>query len=157
MRDVLLDRHPLFWISNPHYPVIVFLVAIVASAIPRIPAWVERLLHVPDAFGLALFSVVGTDYALQAGVAPFVAVLFGVITGTFGGVIGDIVCNEVPSLFRPATPLYATCAFIGGWVQIAGRWQALPPELVVWSSTLVIVLIRLLALRYRICLRAIGN
>lgn len=157
VRDVLLDRHPLFWIQYPHYPVIVFLVAIVASLVRRVPDRLEKLLHLPDALGLALFSVVGTDHAIQTGVTPFVAVLFGVITGTFGGVIGDIVCNEVPSLFRPATPLYATCAFVGGWVQIGCRWLELTPDIVLWTSTAVVVLIRLVALRYQICLKAIGT
>ena len=155
VRDVLLDRHPLFWISNPHYPMLVFSVAIVASLVPQIPAWFTRFLDIPDAFGLALFSAVGTDYALQASVAPFVAVIFGVITGTFGGVIGDIVCNEVPSLFRPSTPLYATCAFAGGWVLIGCKWLQLPDEVALWISTGCVVAMRLVALRYNVCLKAI--
>ncbi len=157
LRDVLLDRHPLFWIQHPHYPLIVFVVAIVVSLIPRVPAWIEKWLPIPDAFGLALFSVVGTDYALKAGVAPFVAILFGVITGTFGGVIGEIVCNEVPSLFRPATPLYATCAFTGGLVQVTCLWWQLPFDIVLWVSAGIVVLMRFAALRYQICLRAIGT
>ena len=155
VRDVLLDRHPLFWISNPHYPMLVFAVAAVASLIPRIPDWFTRFLDIPDAFGLALFSVVGTDFALQASVAPFVAVLFGVITGTFGGVMGDIVCNEVPSLFRPSTPLYATCAFVGGWVLIGCKTLQLPEDIALWTSTAVVVIMRLIALRYNLCLKAI--
>lgn len=156
VRDILLDRHPLFWITHSHYPILVFVVAGIASLIPRIPARLEQLLDVPDAFGLALFSVVGTEYALQSGVTPFVAVLFGVITGTFGGVMGDIVCNEVPSLFRPATPLYATCAFLGCWILIAAETVSLPPDTSRWISATFIVALRLLALRYRICLKAIG-
>ena len=157
VRDVLLDRHPLFWIEHAHYPIIVFVVAGIASLIPHIPAWIEKWLDVPDAFGLALFSVVGTEYALQADVAPFVAVLFGVITGTFGGVMGDIVCNEVPSLFRPATPLYATCAFIGCWILIGALALSLPPDTSRWVSATFILMLRLLALRYRICLKAIES
>ena len=156
VRDILLDRHPLFWISHSNYPVIVFVVAGVASLIPRIPAWLERFLDVPDAFGLALFSVLGTEYALQANVAPFVAVLFGVITGTFGGVMGDIVCNEVPSLFRPSTPLYATCAFVGCWFLIGMGAMSLPPDTSRWVSATLIVALRLIALRYKICLKEIG-
>ncbi len=156
VRDILLDRHPLFWIAHPNYPVIVFAVAGLASLMPRIPAWLERFLDVPDAFGLALFSVLGTEYALQANVAPFVAVLFGVITGTFGGVMGDIVCNEVPSLFRPSTPLYATCAFIGCWILIGTTAMSVPADTCRWVSATLIVVIRLIALRYRICLKAIG-
>ena len=157
VRDILLDRHPLFWISHSNYPVVVFAVAGLASLIPRIPAWLEKFLDVPDAFGLALFSVLGTEYALQANVAPFVAVLFGVITGTFGGVMGDVVCNEVPSLFRPSTPLYATCAFLGCWILIGTSAMSLPPDTCRWVSATLIVVLRLIALRYRICLKAIGS
>ncbi len=155
VRDILLDRHPLFWISHSNYPVIVFAVAGFASLVPRIPAWLERFLDVPDAFGLALFSILGTEYALQASVAPFVAVLFGVITGTFGGVMGDIVCNEVPRLFRPATPLYATCAFIGCWILIGISHLNVPSDTCRWVSATLIVLLRLVALRYRICLKTL--
>ncbi|MEZ6041436.1 MAG: trimeric intracellular cation channel family protein [Planctomycetaceae bacterium] len=156
LRDLLLDRHPLFWIQHPHYPIIVFCVAGIASLVPRIPDWFTRFLDIPDAFGLALFSVVGTSYAIQSDVAPFVAVLFGVMTGTFGGVIGDIVCNEVPSLFRPSTPLYATCAFVGGWTLILLRWGHFHDDICLWGSTSVVVLMRLIALRYNVCLKPVA-
>jgi uncharacterized membrane protein YeiH len=157
VRDVLLDRHPLFWITHSHYAVVVFVVSGIASLLPQIPRRIEPMLNVPDALGLALFSVVGTEYALQSDVAPFVAVLFGVITGTFGGVMGDIVCNEVPNLFRPGTPLYATCAFVGGWVLIGTQAAGFPPDTSRWISAAVVVVFRLSALRYNLCLRPIGS
>lgn len=155
LRDVLLDRHPLFWIQYSWYPVIVFIVAALVSLVPRIPKSAERLLYVPDALGLGLFSILGTEIALEQGVASFVAVLFGVITGTFGGVIGDIACNEVPSLFRPATPLYATCAFIGGWMLLFCKMLSLPDSADFVISAAVVVVLRLLALKFNIGLRAI--
>ena len=102
-------------------------------------------------------SVVGTEYALQVDVAPFVAVLFGVITGTFGGVMGDIVCNEVPSLFRPSTPLYATCAFVGCWILIGAQALSLPDDTSFWVSATLIAALRLIALRFKIRLKAIGS
>lgn len=157
MRDVLLDRHPLFWIQYAWYPVIVFFVAAVVSLIPRIPANVEKWLAIPDALGLGLFSVVGTEIALEMKVAPFVAVLFGVITGTFGGVIGEIVCNEVPTLFRPRTPLYATCAFLGGWLLIVAKLLKIPDSLGFPGAAASVVVLRLLALRFRIGLRAVEH
>jgi uncharacterized membrane protein YeiH len=155
LRDLLLDRHPLFWIQYSWYPVIVFGVAAIVSLIPRIPPWLEKFLHFPDAMGLGLFSVLGTQIALDENVAPFVAVLFGVITGTFGGVIGDIACNEVPNLFRPATPLYATCAFVGGWVLLGCKMLPLPESADFFISVTMVVLLRLIALRFNIGLRAI--
>ena len=155
LRDVLLDRHPLFWIQYSWYPVIVFVVAAVVSLIPKIPKSAERLLHFPDAMGLGLFSILGTEIALEQGVSPFVAVLFGVMTGTFGGVIRDIACNEVPNLFRPATPLYATCAFVGGWILLVCKMMPLPDSADFLISAAVVVVLRLLALKFNIGLRAV--
>jgi len=157
LRDLLLDRHPLFWIQYAWYPVVVFAVAAIASLIPRIPAGIERFLYLPDALGLGLFTIVGTEIAINESTTPFVAVLFGVMTGTFGGVIGDIACNEVPTLFRPATPLYATCAFIGGWTLIGCKWLNVPDTAAFGSAATIVVVTRLTALRFNLCLRAIGS
>ena len=101
LRDLFLDRHPLFWIREDHYPVIVFGIALVTSIIPKLTASTERFLSLPDALGLGLFSVAGTSAAIGEGTSWFVASLLGAVTGTFGGVIGDVICNRVPSLFRP--------------------------------------------------------
>ncbi|MEN9555379.1 MAG: hypothetical protein RLZZ232_1665 [Planctomycetota bacterium] len=152
LRDLLLDRHPLFWIENSRYPVMVFVVAAIAAVIPGISASFERFLHLPDALGLGLFSIVGTELALEQNVGSFVAVLLGVITGSFGGVIADIVCNDVPGLFRPATPLYATCAFVGGWLLILLKLTSLDPSISFFVAASVVVVFRLLALRFNIVL-----
>lgn len=149
LRDLFLDRHPLFWIQHEHYPLIVFALAAVTSLVRKIPKVVERALYVPDALGLGLFSVVGTGYALESGTSWFIACLLGTITGTFGGVIGDVICNELPSLFR-AAPLYATCSFVGCWVYLLLR-SLVPHQILAVSVGLaVIVLFRLAALYWDI-------
>jgi len=149
LRDLFLDRHPLFWIQHEHYPLIVFGLAAATSLARRIPKVVERALYVPDALGLGLFSVVGTGYALEGGTSWFIACLLGTITGTFGGVIGDVVCNELPSLFRSA-PLYATCSFLGCWVYLLLR-SMFPQQIVaVAAGIVVIVLMRLAAIYWDI-------
>lgn len=149
LRDLFLDRHPLFWIQNERYPILVFALALVTSLLRRIPKSVERALYLPDALGLGLFSVVGAGYALESGTSWFLAALLGTITGTFGGVIGDVVCNEVPSLFRSA-PLYATCAFLGCWVYLLLQ-KFVPQEIIaVTVGISVVVLLRLAALYWDI-------
>lgn len=148
LRDVLLDRHPLFWIQYDHFALIVFVLALVGSAAKRWPNWVEQSLFLPDALGLGFFSIVGASHALNAGTSLFVASLFGVITGTFGGVIGDVVCNQVPNLFRPTTPLYATCSFLGCWVYLLLGKAGVTEPIALWSGTLAIVVSRLAALRW---------
>lgn len=144
LRDLLLDRHPLFWIHRELYPMIIFALALVTSFFRKLPLRLERYLHVPDAFGLGLFTVLGVGYALEANTPWFVASLLGVVTGTFGGVMGDVVCNEVPSLFRTAT-LYATCSFTGAWVYLGLHAIPVPETWAVVSALLVIVVFRLLA------------
>ncbi len=157
LRDVLLDRTPLFWIKHSQYPVLVFALSIIATALQRWTIWqiwAYRWLYVPDAFGLGLFSIVGAGYALEAGTTPFVASLFGVITGTFGGVIGDIVCNEVPNLFRPHTPLYATCSFVGCWGYMVLCWVGVAEDIGLWCGIMIVVAIRLIAVRWDVRLPA---
>jgi uncharacterized membrane protein YeiH len=154
LRDLFLDRHPLFWIKHDEYAVIVFVLALVASVLPRIPSAVERWLAVPDALGMGLFSVVGAGFAIEAGTSMFIASLLGVVTGTFGGVIGDVVCNQIPSLFRPSTPLYATCSFIGCWVFLLLQATGLEEVVAVVSGLSVCVALRFAALRWNVCLPA---
>ncbi|MFK8184943.1 MAG: trimeric intracellular cation channel family protein [Phormidesmis sp.] len=148
LRDVFLDRHPLFWIRENHYAVIVFFIAIAAFFIPRYPKKTEQYLNLPDALGLGLFSVTGADAAIDAGTSWFIASMLGAVTGTFGGVMGDVICNRIPSLFRPSTPFFATCSFVGSWVFIVlNSVPALQPSAAL-LSILFIVLFRLAAIRY---------
>lgn len=147
LRDLFLDRSPLFWIANSHYALIVFGMAFLGALTPKVFVRSKRFLHLPDAFGLALFTITGAAYAIQAETSMFIASLMGVVTGTFGGVLGDVTCNEIPSLFRSA-PLYATCAFTGAWIFVLGEHFALPVEWVAPAAAAVIILFRLAALHW---------
>lgn len=151
LRDLLLDRQPLFWILNPHYPIIVFVMSIATCLIPRIPESIKKYLHVPDALGLGLFSIVGAQYALDAGTTNFIAALLGVITGTFGGVMSDLLCARVPSLFK-SSPLYATCAFLGCWIFFGCGAIGLTESAAAVIGITSIVLIRFAALYWNVCL-----
>lgn len=117
LRDLLIDRRPLFWIEHQEWVGVVFALSLVLPWLSRHRArgWVERVVPWPDALGLGLFAATGTALSVDAGLPPFIAVMMGVITATFGGVIVDVLSNEVPRIFR-RTELQATCAFAGGWV-----------------------------------------
>ena len=155
LRDLFLDRHPLFWIREQHYPVIVFCIALATSVMPRFPAQTERYLSLPDALGLGLFSVAGTNAALESGTSFFIASLLGAVTGTFGGVIGDVICNRVPSLFGPA-PLFATCSFVGSWIFILLSLSAATEDIAAIAAISVIVSFRLTSIRYHWYLPKLG-
>lgn len=154
LRDLFLDRQPLFWIANPHLPLLVLVLALVSGFLPRLLKWMERYLLLPDALGMGLFTVVGTQYALDAGSPWFICAILGAITGSFGGVIGDILCNEVPSLFRPA-PLNATCSFSGAWVYMLINQLHLPGISASVIGVFVVFLFRLAAVRWNLQLPAV--
>ncbi|HQC71717.1 MAG TPA: trimeric intracellular cation channel family protein [Candidatus Competibacteraceae bacterium] len=140
LRDVLLDRRPLFWVQHQEYVWLVLALTLIAPPLLRLARhqWVDRLMQVTDALGLGLFAVSGASLALAAGMPALVAALLAVVTGVFGGVLRDVLCNEIPLVFRDHQP-YAVWAYIG--LQAAGAGPVI-------ASTLGIVLasgLRLLA------------
>jgi uncharacterized membrane protein YeiH len=128
LRDVLLDRRPFFWVEHPNW--LWILIALGAAAIAFVRShdleFTERAIQWPDALGLGLFAASGTQLALAQGMPAIVAVLMGVITATFGGILRDVVCNDIPTALRDRRP-YAVCAFIGGWVYVACSHLGIEP------------------------------
>jgi uncharacterized membrane protein YeiH len=145
LRDILLDKRPLFWVTHQEYAVLIFVLALVAApAIRHLRKIVsERLIVVADALGLGLFSIAGVSQALEAGMPIFIASMMGVITGIFGGVLRDIVCNEIPMVLRDGKP-YAICAFGGCWMYLLMQKSGVSPDFALWSSALLITASRLL-------------
>jgi len=119
LRDVLLDRRPFFWVQHALWLWLVLALCIAAMLFMRARhfAPTERAMQWPDALGLGLFCASGTQVALAANLPALAAVLMGMVTAVFGGVLRDIVCNEVPRAFSDHRP-YALCAFAGGWVTV---------------------------------------
>ena len=114
LRDVLIDRRPFFWVEHQSVLVAVLLLCVVCASFFK-QQHLERgqtLWQIPDAVGLGLFCATGVHLSVSAGQPPLVAMMMGVITGTFGGVLRDVVCNEVPRLFNDHRP-YAVCALAG--------------------------------------------
>jgi uncharacterized membrane protein YeiH len=153
LRDILLDKRPLFWVIHQEYAILIFVLALVASPLMRTLRHIvsERLIVIADAFGLGLFSVAGVASALDAQMPLFIASMMGVITGIFGGVLRDIVCNEVPMVFRDGKP-YAICAFVGNWIFLLMGMYGVAHDFALWSSALFIVASRLLAWKFDLTL-----
>lgn len=149
LRDLLLDRRPLFWVEHEEYTLLVFVLALLVSPFMRHLrfAFSEKILITVDAFGLGLFSVLGTSLALQAGMPLFVSVMMGIMTGIFGGVLRDVICNEIPMVFRRGQ-LYATCAFVGGWCYLLLHRVDVPEVASLAVSILLTVVLRLAAVRF---------
>ncbi len=122
LRDVLLDRHPIFWIADPAYLWVIL--ATTAVTLMYVRFWIAsgRALLIADALGLAFFTIGGVEIAQQAGHSDPIALLMGTITGVAGGVLRDVLLGEIPLIFRPGR-LYATAAIVGAalYVLLAGR------------------------------------
>ena len=128
IRDVLLDRHPIFWIDDPVWLVVIVAAALLTVPYVRVRRPSYRLLEVADALGLALFSIGGARIANEAGLSPLIAVLMGTITGVAGGVVRDVLTNEIPLVMRPGT-LYATNAIAGISLYLALEALGVPSPL----------------------------
>ena len=149
VRDLLLDNRPFYWWSHWTY-----LVAIAAICLPfvysanafRVATAFHRRADRMDAVGLSLFAIAGTGIALDKGAPLVIAMLMGVVTGTAGGVLRDVVVNEVPDLFRPGA-LYATAAFGGSatFVLCLQEGVAYPQAVIV--GILAVLVLRLASLR----------
>ena len=147
LRDVLLDRRPFFWVEHATWLWVLLALCVGAMLFLRARHFepTERAMQWPDALGLGLFTATGTHIALEMGMPAIVAVLMGMVTAVFGGVMRDVVCNEIPRAFRDHQP-YAVCSFAGGWVMVASYALAWPLWLATLAAAGTATVLRLLAL-----------
>ena len=136
LRDVILDNHPVSWIRNDTY----ILVATVAALGTVIWVRMTRPIHekgllIADAFGLSVFTVIGTEVALQYAMPSSTAVIMGVMTGVAGGVMRDVICNEIPLIFKKE--IYATACLAGAVTFVLLRMLETPH----WLDTGVAMLV----------------
>ena len=135
VRDLLLDRHPVFWIDDPTY------LAVIAGAALLTFLYTKRFdpprnaLLVADALGLSVFTIIGAQVAVAAGVHPAVVVLMGMTTGTVGGVIRDVLCNDVPLILQQE--IYATASLGGGTAYVLIDPWLVPPAQLLLASIVV--------------------
>lgn len=149
LRDILLDRRPFFWVEHTVWLWLLLVLCGLAMLFLRDRHFVptERAAQWPDALGLGLFAASGTQIALASAMPGIVAVVMGVVTAVFGGVLRDIVCNEIPRAFRDHRP-YAVCAFAGGWVVLGAQLLDTPAELALLAGAAAATLLRVLALQW---------
>jgi uncharacterized membrane protein YeiH len=150
LRDLLLGRTPIFWLVDPWLSIATFAIAITAFYL--IDNISDKLLFVPDALGLGFFSILGATFALQLNLSLLVVSLMGVVTGVFGGILRDVLCNKIPNIFQRNTELYATCSFIGTWVFILLILFHVDQSVASWIGTLIIFGLRIIAVRFRVTL-----
>jgi uncharacterized membrane protein YeiH len=147
IRDVLLGHYPLVWIERPSYLAITAIAALLTIPIARAVHRLTAAFLVLDAIGLVVFTMAGCDVAWQANASLPIVIVAGMITGCAGGVLRDILCNDVPLLFR--SELYASVSVVTGLFYATAFGLKVNDEL--WTAlTFVLgITLRLLAIRYK--------
>jgi uncharacterized membrane protein YeiH len=147
IRDVLLGHYPLVWVQNPSYLGLTAIAAFVTILIARVVHRLNAAFLVLDAIGLVVFTIAGCDVAWQVDSSLPIVIVSGMITGCAGGVLRDILCNDVPLLFR--AELYASVSVVTGLFYTTAFGLKLNDE--VWTAlTFVLGLsLRLLAIRFK--------
>lgn len=149
VRDLVLDL-PVFWLGKPAYIWLTVIAALLVFFLSRLIESRQRWLVWADALGLSLFAVIGAERAFAATGSTEVAVIMGVVTAVAGGILRDIVCNDVPLVLHGE--IYATAAFAG-----AGAWCLIGPLLgsqfiSLWMAVVVALGVRSLGIVWHLTL-----
>jgi len=148
VRDLILDRHPVFWIQDLRYLAVIAGAGGLTFAYTSVFRPPRLSLEVADAFGLAVFAVVGARVTLDVGAPPVIVVLMSATTATVGGMVRDVLCNETPLILREE--IYATAALAGGALYLGLRALALEEAVVAGVTIAAVSAVRLAALRWEV-------
>ena len=145
-RDLLLGVTPVTWLSTPVYLYIILAGVVLAMVFRRVLEKLRRTLFLFDTIGIGVFTIIGLEKALNLGVYPAVAVMMGMTSAVVGGVIRDTLTNEVPLIFH--REIYATACIAGALVYLLLRWVGIDAALNQLLTAGVIIVIRLLSIRF---------
>lgn len=146
LRDVLLDSGPVFWIENPVYLLVGAGFSLLTFFAVRVITAHRKGLVISDAFGLAIFTALGASTALLTTESNSVAMVMGVMTGTAGGMMRDVLCAEVPLILR--REIYATAALCGSFAYVMLHGLGFQPTHCIIVSVTVTLVIRLAAIHW---------
>lgn len=148
LRDVLIGKTPVTWMLNISFVYLIFVTVILAVIFRKQLKYLRRSLFLFDTIGIALFTVTGVQIGLQAGLNPAICVAVGTMTACFGGVIRDILCTEIPIIFRKE--IYASACIVGGLVYVLLDYYRVYPEFIAIIAGSTVFIIRLAAVVFEI-------
>ena len=146
LRDVLIGRTPVGWMLNLNYVYVIFIGYILAILFRKRFDKLRKSLFLFDTVGLGVFTLIGLEKGISIGLHPIICTALGTMTACFGGVIRDILCNEIPVIFRKE--IYATICILGGIVFFMLKRGNFPDELIQLVTSLVIIIVRLLVVKF---------
>lgn len=148
LRDTLLGHYPLSWVADPYLLLIccgAALVTIAAARFMHALRWPFLLL---DAIGLVVFTIIGCNVALGMDQSPIIVIVAGMITGIAGGILRDVLCNDVPLVF--SSELYATVSIVTGVIYYFGLQYGFPQDFVIVAAAAIGFTLRVLAIVFKL-------
>lgn len=155
LRDVLIGETPVFWMKNLTVVYAIIVATVLAIIFRNNLNHLRKSLFLFDTIGIGLYTVIGLQKGLNADLSPIVCIALGTMSACFGGVIRDILCNEIPVIFRKE--IYATACIAGGLLYFALSHFQIPNQLVFIISIIMVILIRILAVVFKIRLPTFYN
>ncbi|NAS32888.1 trimeric intracellular cation channel family protein [Flavobacteriaceae bacterium R38] len=156
LRDVLIGRTPVGWMIDLNYVYVVFGGVVFAILFKRKLEYLRTSLFLFDTIGLAVFTILGIEKGIDANLHPVISIALGTMSASFGGVIRDILCNEIPIIFEKKE-IYATACVFGGAVFFVLKMFTIPMIVIYIITISIIITIRLLAVKYKLKLPQIKD
>lgn len=150
LRDVLIGNTPVVWMRDHTYIFVVVASVVFAIIFVNKLKYLRRTLFLFDTIGLGLFTMVGIEKGLSVELSPIMCIALGIMTASFGGVIRDMLCNEIPVIFRKE--IYATACIIGGLCYFLFNYLPIDDVYAYVGAIIVIITIRVLAVKFEISL-----
>jgi uncharacterized membrane protein YeiH len=150
LRDILIGNLPVSWLQNSTTSIVILISAILTMLLGKYLKHLSTTLFLFDALGLGLFTIVGIKLGVAQGFSIGICIALGTITACFGGVVRDVLLNNIPLLFRKE--IYALACIVGGGLFFILKFLNLSIDLVNVISIATIFTIRLLAVRFKISL-----
>ncbi|AUC77250.1 MULTISPECIES: trimeric intracellular cation channel family protein [unclassified Olleya] len=150
LRDILIGETPVGWMKDMTFIYVVILSTIFAVAFRSKIDYLRKSLLLFDTIGIGLYTVVGIEKGISAGLHPIICVFLGTMSACFGGVIRDILCNEIPVIFRKE--VYATACILGGATYFLVIKLPIASDFVFVIAGVVVIAIRLIAVKFKVSL-----
>lgn len=150
LRDIILGSHPLVWVSDINFIYAIIIGVILASVFFKILIKLRRAFFLFDTLGIAMFTIVGTEKAMSMDVNPVIAAIMGMFSAVMGGVLRDVLTNEIPIIFKKE--VYATACLLGAAAYLTLDYLGLERNANFLLSALIIIAIRIIAVKKNLSL-----
>lgn len=148
LRDVLINSHPINWIGDMNYIWTILFAVFFTFLLKSKIAPLRKTFFLFDTVGISMFTLLGLQKCLGIGLHPFIALLMGVISAVFGGVIRDVLTRKVPLIFK--SEIYASACFAGGLTYLLLGYLSINADVQFVISALVVIIIRVVSVRYQL-------